>query len=163
VRLIRAYRRVAASGFPHALVLAGALGWHHEALMREIALKGPGDIVMTGELPEADLDALYRGAAAFVYPSLYEGFGLPVVEAMARSVPTIASNTSSVPEVAGDAALGVNPRSVREIAQAIEQVLTDVGLAERLAARGRAQAERFSWEETARLTLQVYEQVAGAK
>ncbi|HEX9122950.1 MAG TPA: glycosyltransferase family 1 protein [Actinomycetota bacterium] len=163
VRLIRAYRRVAASGLPHALVLAGALGWHHEALMREIALQGPGDIVMTGALPAEDLDALYRGATAFVYPSLYEGFGLPVVEAMARSVPTIASNTSSIPEVAGDAALGVNPRSVREIAHAIEQVLTDVSLAERLATWGRAQAERFSWDETARLTLQVYEQVAGTK
>ncbi|MFB3738659.1 MAG: glycosyltransferase, partial [Candidatus Velamenicoccus archaeovorus] len=110
-----------------------------------------------------DLDALYRGAAAFVYPSLYEGFGLPVVEAMARSVPTVASNTSSIPEVTGDAALGVNPRSVREIARALEHVLTDLDLAERLAAKGRARAERFSWDETARLTLQVYERVAGSK
>jgi glycosyltransferase involved in cell wall biosynthesis len=163
VRLVRAYRRVAATGLPHALVLAGPLGWHHEALMREIALQGPGDIVMTGPLSAEDLDAVYRAADVFAYPSLYEGFGLPVVEAMARGVPTVASTTSSVPEVAGDAALGVNPRSVREIAKAIETILTDTDLAERLASRGRAQAERFSWDETARLTLEVYERVLGAK
>jgi glycosyltransferase involved in cell wall biosynthesis len=163
VRLVRAYRRVAATGVPHALVLAGPLGWHHEALMREIALHGPGDIVMTGALSGEDLDAVYRAADVFVYPSLYEGFGLPVVEAMARGVPAVASNTSSVPEVVGDAALGVNPRSVREIATAIEALLTDTDLAEKLAARGRARAERFSWDETARLTLRVYEEVTGWK
>lgn len=163
VRLIRAYRRVAAEGFPHSMVLAGPLGWHHESLMRELALRGPGEIVMTGPLSDDELDAVYRAADALVYPSLYEGFGLPVLEAMARGVPTIASTTSSVPEVAGDAAIGVNPRSVRDIGRAIESLLTDVDLAERMAARGRAQAERFSWDETARLTLAVYERVLGAK
>jgi glycosyltransferase involved in cell wall biosynthesis len=99
----------------------------------------------------------------FAYPSLYEGFGLPVLEAMARGIPTVASSTSSVPEVAGDAALGVNPRSVREIAKAIGSLCTDVELAEQLAARGRAQAERFSWDETARRTIEVYERVLGSK
>ena len=163
VRLVRAYRRVASSGLPHALVLAGPLGWHHESLMRELALEGPGEIVMTGSLSPEELDAVYRAADAFVYPSLYEGFGLPVVEAMARGIPAIASNTSSVPEVTGDAALSVNPRSVREIAAAIESVCSDAELAEKLAARGRARAERFSWDETARLTLGVYEQVMGSK
>jgi glycosyltransferase involved in cell wall biosynthesis len=118
---------------------------------------------MTGAVSERDLDALFRAAAAFVYPSLYEGFGLPVIEAMVRGIPTVASNTSAVPEVAGGATLGVNPRSVREIAQAIETVLTDLDLAERLAMRGRRQAERFSWDETARLTLQVYDRVLGEK
>jgi alpha-1,3-rhamnosyl/mannosyltransferase len=163
VRLVRAYRRVAANGFPHALVLAGPLGWHHESLMRELTLQGPGEILMTGPLSGEELDAVYRTADVFAYPSLYEGFGLPVVEAMARGVPTVASTASSVPEVAGDAALGVNPRSVREIAQAIESLLSDVDLAERLASRGRARAERFTWDETARLTLDVYERVLGAK
>ncbi len=163
VRLVRAYRRVAADGFPHALVLAGPLGWHHESLMRELTLRGPGEIVMTGPLSGRERDAVYRAAQVFVYPSLYEGFGLPVLEAMARGVPTVASTTSSLPEVAGDAAVGVHPRSVREIARGIESVLSDVGLAERLAARGRAQAERFSWDETARLTLDVYEHVLGGK
>jgi glycosyltransferase involved in cell wall biosynthesis len=161
VRLVRAYRRVAASGLPHALVLAGPLGWHHEALMREIALPGPGEILLTGPLSAEDLDALYRAASVFVYPSLYEGFGLPVVEAMSRGVPTVASSTSAVPEVSGDAALGVEPRSVSEIATAIERVLTDQDLAAQLASAGRARAERFTWDETARLTLQVYEEVLG--
>jgi len=163
VRLVRAYRRVAATGLPHALVLAGPMGWQHDALMREIAQPGPGEVLLTGALAAADLDALYRGATAFVYPSLYEGFGLPVVEAMARGVPTVASMTSSVPEVTGDAALGVDPRSVREIATGIDRVLTEPGLAERLAEAGRARAERFSWDETARGTLEVYAEVLGAR
>src|SRR5207253_3957187 len=76
VRLIRAYRRAAASGLPHALVLAGPMGWRHQTLLREIALYGPGDVVLTGPLAPVELDALYRSAAAFVYPALYEGFGL---------------------------------------------------------------------------------------
>jgi len=159
VRLVRAYRRVAATGVPHALVLAGPLGWHHEGLMRELALEGPGEIAMTGALAAADLDAIYRAADAFVYPSLYEGFGLPVLEAMGRGIPVVASTTSALPEVTGDAALGVNPRSVREIAAAIASLVGDVALAERLAAGGRLQAERFSWDRTARMTLEVYERV----
>jgi glycosyltransferase involved in cell wall biosynthesis len=163
VRLVRAYRRVAAEGFPHALVLAGPLGWHHESLMRELALQGPGEIVMTGEISADELDAVYRAADVFAYPSLYEGFGLPVLEALVRGIPTVASNTSAVPEVSGDAALGVDPRSVRSIAQAISSLMSDVGLADRMAARARAQAQRFSWDETARLTLQVYERVLGEK
>jgi glycosyltransferase involved in cell wall biosynthesis len=163
VRLVRAYRRVAAEGFPHALVLAGPLGWHHESLMRELALQGPGEIVMTGEISADELDAVYRAADVFAYPSLYEGFGLPVLEALVRGVPTVASNTSAVPEVSGDAALGVDPRSVRSIAQAISSLVSDVGLADRMAGRARTQAQRFSWDETARLTLQVYERVLGEK
>ncbi len=162
VRLVRAYRRVAAAGVPHALVLAGPLGWHHEGLMRELALEGPGEIVMTGALAPAELDAIYRAADAFVYPSVYEGFGLPVLEAMSRGIPVVASTTSALPEVTGDAALGVNPRSVREIAAAIASLVGDVALAERLAAAGRLQAERFSWDETARMTLEVYERVLDA-
>jgi glycosyltransferase involved in cell wall biosynthesis len=161
VRLVRAYRRIAATDLPHALVLAGPMGWHPEPLLRELALEGPGEIVLTGPLPEADLDALYRGASAFAYPSLAEGFGLPVLEAMARSVPTVVSNTSSLPEVAGDAALLVDPRSVAELAAALQRVLSDTALAERLAAAGRARAERFSWEETARRTLAAYREALG--
>jgi len=157
VRLVRAYRRVAATGLPHSLVLAGPMGWQPQPLLRELALPGPGEIVLTGALSRTDLDALYRGAGVFVYPSLYEGFGLPVLEAMARAVPTVTSNASSLPEVTGDAALGVDPRSVREIAHAIETVLSDGNLADRLGAKGRARAERFSWDETARQTLNVYE------
>jgi glycosyltransferase involved in cell wall biosynthesis len=157
VRLVRAYRRVAGSRPSHALVLAGGMGWHSSELLRELALSGPGNVVLTGALSPSDLDAVYRGAAAFVLPSIYEGFGLPALEAMARGVPTIASSGSSIPEVTGDAAIAVDPRSVVEIADAIELVLRDAELAARLAKRGRARAERFSWDETARRTLQVYE------
>lgn len=163
VRLIRAYRRAAASGIPHSLVLTGPLGWHHQQLHRELALRGPGEVVLTGTVPEVDLDPLYRNASGFVYPALYEGFGLPILEAMARGVPVITSNTSSLPEVAGEAALGIDPRSVREIAAAIEALTTDAVLAQKLATRGRARADRFSWEETARQTLQVYDKVLEAK
>jgi glycosyltransferase involved in cell wall biosynthesis len=157
IALIRAYRRVATNGWPHTLVLAGPLGWHQQSLLRELGLAGPGDVVLTGTLSGGELDALYRRADCFCYPSLYEGFGLPVLEAMARGVPTICSNTSSLPEVAGDAGVGVSPDSVREIAAAIESVLGDETLRHTLSVRGRARAERFSWDETARLTLQVYE------
>jgi glycosyltransferase involved in cell wall biosynthesis len=163
VRLVRAYRRAAGTGLPHALVLAGGMGWGHDALLRELALEGPGEVILTGGVGGEDLDALYRRADAFCYPSLHEGFGLPVVEAMARGVPTVTSSTSSLPEVAGDAALLVDPRSVSEIAEALARVLTDRGLAEDLARRGRVQADRFGWDETARGTLRVYEHVLGAK
>ena len=142
-------------------VLAGPLGWRHQQLHRELALRGPGEVVLTGGLSDPELDSVYRGASAFVYPALYEGFGLPVLEAMTRGVPVITSTTSSLPEVAGDAAIGIDPESVREIAAAIEAVAGDPALAEKLSTRGRARAERFSWEETARLTLQVYEKVLG--
>jgi glycosyltransferase involved in cell wall biosynthesis len=163
LRLVRAYRRVAQDGIPHALVLAGPLGWQGDRLLREIALRGPGEIVLTGPLSDDELDALYRGADAFVYPSLYEGFGLPVVEAMSRGLPSVVSTSSSLPEVAGDAALAVNPRSVRELASAIATIATDVAMAERLAAKARARAERFSWDETARRTLEMYERLLEAK
>ena len=119
--------------------------------------------MLTGGLPDDELDALYRGAAGFVYPALYEGFGLPVLEAMSRGVPVITSTTSSLPEVAGEAAFGVDPGSVRELASAIEALATDRALAEKLAKRGLARAERFSWDETARQTLDVYEKVLEAK
>jgi glycosyltransferase involved in cell wall biosynthesis len=159
VRLVRAYRRMAVRGAPHALVLAGPIGWRHQALLREISLEGPGDILLTGSTTPQDLDALYRGASVFVYPSLYEGFGLPVLEAMARGVPCVVSTSSSLPEVAGEAGLPVDPRSVAGLAEAMERVATDRELATRLREAGLVRANRFSWEETARLTLEVYKSV----
>lgn len=157
VTLVRAYRRAVEAGIPQTLVLAGATGWGAGPLERELALEGPGRIVRTGWLSDGDLDAVYRGASVFVYPSLYEGFGLPVLEAMARGVPTIASATSSLPEVTGDAALGVDPGSPSDIARAIRAIATDEALSARLADAGRRRAQMFSWDETARLTLRAYE------
>ena len=161
VRLVRAYRRaMGRTRLPHRLVLAGPLGWRPRPLLREIAVEGPGDVLLTGKRSPNDLDALYREAAAFAYPSLYEGFGLPVLEAMARGVPCIVSTASSLPEVAGEAALSVPPRSVSALAEAIERVLTDDAEAARLSAAGRVRADQFSWQQTARMTLKVYESLA---
>jgi glycosyltransferase involved in cell wall biosynthesis len=157
VRLVRAYRgAVAASDLPHALVLAGPLGWGAEPLHRELRSPGPGNVVLTGPASPELLDALYRKADAFLYPSLYEGFGLPVLEAMARGVPTVVSSASSLPEVAGDAALSVDPLSMDRLTQAVTRVLTDPEEAGRLAEAGRRRAAEFSWERTARETLAAY-------
>lgn len=140
VRLIRGYRRaVADGGFPHALVLAGPSGWRSDEVLRELRPGEPGRIVLVG-----------------AYPSLHEGFGLPVLEAMARGVPVVASSTSSIPEVAGEAALLVDPRSAELIGDAIAQVLRDGELATRLAAAGRARAAMFTWEKTAAATVDAY-------
>jgi glycosyltransferase involved in cell wall biosynthesis len=158
-RLVRAYRRVAGRGAPHALVLAGPMGWRPQGLLRELSEEAPGNVVLTGRVSAQDLDALYRGAAAFVYPSLYEGFGLPVLEAMARGLPCVVSASSSLPEVAGEAALPVDPRSVAGLAEAVERILSDDDLADRLRRAGVARAARFSWDRTARQTLEVYKSV----
>ena len=156
VRLVRAYRRMAGRGSAHGLVLAGPIGWQPQPLMREVAQEGPGEVLMVGKVSPADLDALYRGADAFAYPSLYEGFGLPVLEAMARGVPCVVSTSSSLPEVAGEAALPVDPLSVGALAEAMERLTTDPGLATRLRQAGLERAARFSWDQTARWTLDVY-------
>jgi glycosyltransferase involved in cell wall biosynthesis len=161
VRLVRAYRQVAPD-VPHMLVLTGARGWHAEALDAELARPGPGTIVWTNEVSDGELDVLYRGADVFTYPSLYEGFGLPVVEAMARGVPTLTSDTSSLPEVAGDAALLVDPTDVSEIADGLARLLTDHAYAEDLRQRGLQRAATFTWAATARATLDVYRQLTGA-
>ena len=162
-RLLRAYRRLAGEGRPHALVLNGSDGWLDDELRRELSADGPGRVVRTRDLVAGDLDALYRGADAFVYPSLYEGFGLPVVEALARGVPTVAGDGSSIPEVAGDAATLVDPLDEGAIADAIARLLDDRALSGDLRRRGPEQAARYSWTETARATLRVYRHVVGAR
>src|SRR5947199_1885088 len=117
-------------------------------------------VVFTGYVPDSDLALLYHGALALVYPSLYEGFGLPILEAMSCGTPVICSNTSSMPEVAGDAALLVDPLNVGEMAAAIAGVAESNSLREQLRHRGRLRADSFSWQRTARQTLKVYEQCA---
>ncbi len=111
-----------------------------------------------GFVPFETLRAFYESAAAFVFPSRYEGFGLPPLEAMACGTPVIASNVSSMPEVLGDAAILVNPENVFEIARGIQEALLDDQLRAQLIERGRAQAARFSWERTAREVLDIYRQ-----
>jgi glycosyltransferase involved in cell wall biosynthesis len=155
VALIRAYRRVAAD-LPHALVLAGPDGWGVDQIDAELDRPGPGTVVRTGRVPARDLDALYRRADLVAYVSRYEGFGLPIVEAMERGVPVVSSTTEALAETAGDAALLVDPDDVGAIAEALAAALTHDGLRASLVARGRQRAATFSWEATASATLEAY-------
>ena len=116
-------------------------------------------MVFTDYVPEGDLPALLSGARLFVFPSLYEGFGMPVLEAMACGTPVVCSNTSSLPEVVGDAALLVDPLDVGELAAALARVLDDAELRTELIQRGFEQAKGLSWEKCARETLDVLESV----
>ena len=151
-------RRLATTTHPPQLVLAGTRAWLHSPIFRAVDAHGLGDdVVFTDYVPAADLPALYAGATCFVFPSLYEGFGLPVLEAMAAGAPVVAARAGSIPEVAGDAALLVDARVPGELATAIETLLTDAGLRDRLVARGRARAATFDWESVARQTLAVYD------
>jgi glycosyltransferase involved in cell wall biosynthesis len=155
VRLIRAYRQVAAD-VPQVLVLSGPDGWGADAVATEIARGGPGRVIRTGLVSDAHLDALLRAADLVAYPSLYEGFGLPVVEAMTRGVPVLASTTPAIAETAGGAALLVEAEDVAAIAEGLARVLTDRTLHEDLVAKGSDRAAGFSWDATARATLDAY-------
>jgi glycosyltransferase involved in cell wall biosynthesis len=138
------------------LVLAGS-GGPYEDELRALAERLGVDVRFVGWVGAGELEALYARADVFVLPSLQEGFGLPVLEAMGRGVPVACSNTSSLPEVAGDAALLFDPRSPAQIAAAIRRLLEDRALAARLREAGLARAAQFSWERTARLTIESYE------
>lgn len=140
-----------------ALVVAGARGWGDDDPRRQARDLGVGEHVhFPGFLPAEDLPALYGAASVFALPSLYEGFGLPVIEAMACGTPVIIANASSLPEVAGEAALAVDPVDVGGWATALATVLDDAEPAARLVAAGFRQAARFSWARTARETVNVY-------
>ncbi len=156
--LLEAYARIAAR-FPEVpLVIAGKKGWMHDAIFQRVTTLGlEKQVRFPGYVPEEDLPRLYRGARAFVYPSRYEGFGLPVLEAMQCGVPVITSNVSSMPEVTGEAALLAAPDDVGGLSEAMARLLTDDGLARDLIARGLAQAAGFTWKRCARETLAVYE------
>jgi glycosyltransferase involved in cell wall biosynthesis len=159
-RLVRAFARIAHQ-VPHRLLLVGKEGWAAEELRG--ALAGPkleGRVQFTGYVPDADLPALYAAADLFVYPSLYEGFGLPPLEAMACGTPVLTASSSSLPEVVGDAAETVDPADEAEIAEAMAALLASPERREALRERGLARAALFSWEETARQTIEVYRQVA---
>jgi glycosyltransferase involved in cell wall biosynthesis len=142
------------------LVIAGRKGWLYEEIFQQVEDLGlKGKVVFTDYVPEGDLPALISGARLCVFPSLYEGFGLPVLEAMACGTPVVCSNVSSLPEVAGDAAILVDPLDVKELAAAMECVLGDEELQAGLIERGFEQVRKFSWERCARETLNVLESV----
>jgi glycosyltransferase involved in cell wall biosynthesis len=160
-RLVRAFAlyRDAHPG-PLKLVLRTVRDPRYAELHREIEVRGLRDSVLFLEDPiaSADLPLLYGGAEAFVFPSLYEGFGLPPLEAMACGIPVVASRAASLPEVVGDAALLVDPRKERDMAEAIHQAVADRRVRAGLIARGMRRARLFDWDETVRRTLKVYEE-----
>ena len=159
IRLIRAYSQLREDNpdFKHQLVIVGRKLWLADEIFSEVrSHKWAGDVVLTGYVEDQDLPALYRTAAAFVYPSIFEGFGLPPLEAMACGTPVITGNTSSLPEVCGDAALLIDPLDESDLRQAIISIISDHSLRERLKQRGIIQAAKFSWRETAIETLRLY-------
>jgi len=162
VRLIEAWSLVIGSlGFDHwSLVIAGYWDSRYPESQRRAEALGLDDtICFLGPVPEADLPALYSGATLFVFPSLYEGFGLPVLEAMACGTPVVCSNTSSLPEIVGEAALTFDPVDVTAMAAKIEEVLHNEALRDEMREKGLRQAAKFSWERTAKETLEVYREV----
>jgi alpha-1,3-rhamnosyl/mannosyltransferase len=138
------------------LVIAGPSGWASAETKARL-----GGARCLGYVPEDDLAPLTAAAAVFAYPSLYEGFGFPVAQAMAAGVPVVTSNVSSLPEIAGDAALLVDPHSVAELRDALSRLLTSPNLRAQLATRGRARAHNFRWEACAEQSIQFFERTIG--
>lgn len=162
-RLIQAFQLLRAEyKIPHQLIIVGGRGWLFHDIYQEVERLGIGDSVrFLGYVPEEDLRALYRGAEVFAFPSHYEGFGLPPLEAMACGVPTVVSNTSSLPEVVGDAALMVSPDDIKGLAEALYRLLSDDALRAELRKEGLEQAQKFSWEKTGEDVLAHYRRIAG--
>lgn len=164
IRLIRAFELLKRESIPHRLVLAGS-DWNGAAEVHEAARSSmyAQDIVFPGFIPGPDLVDFYRGSDVFVFPSLYEGFGLPILEAMACGVPVACSDISSLPEVAGDAALLFDPKSEEAIAGALKNLVCDETLRQEIADRGVHRSESFTWEVTAVRTLQILGEAAGTE
>jgi glycosyltransferase involved in cell wall biosynthesis len=143
-----------------SLVIGGGKGWFYDEVLRRVNELGlADDVLFPGFIPAEELPRWYQGADLFVYPSLMEGFGLPVLEAMACGTPVITSTASSLPEVAGDAAWLVNPADIGELASSMTAILGDPALAARMRDAGIRQAARFSWAQTASATVEVYREV----
>jgi glycosyltransferase involved in cell wall biosynthesis len=156
-RLIQAFARLK---LDVSLVIAGGQGWSYETVYDEAQKQGVAErVYFPGFVAEADLPALYSAASLFVYPSLYEGFGLPILEAMACGVPVIASNQSSLPEVVGSDGLLVDPYDVEAMAEAMARLLEEPRLSQRLSEAGQARAAQFTWSDTATKLINLYEKI----
>jgi glycosyltransferase involved in cell wall biosynthesis len=166
VRLIRAFEELlrAYPSLPHHLVMVGKETWHGSEVRRAAARSAVADrLHFTGWAPDEDLRYFYGACDLFVFPSLYEGFGIPIVEAMACARAVACSNTSAMPEVANAAAILFDPTSVAEITRAMRDLILDPDLRRRMERRGAHRAALFSWSRAAQKTLDVYYDVAGTK
>jgi glycosyltransferase involved in cell wall biosynthesis len=164
LRLVKAFAAVCRQRPEAQLAIVGKAQWQSSAIYKAVQDLGlERSVIFTGYVPDDMLVQLYNAAKLFVYPSIYEGFGLPILEAMACGTPVITSTTSSMPEVAGQAALLVDPYLEEQMAQAISKVLDDVGLASSLSRAGLHRAQQFSWDRTAKQTLEAYRAVLESK
>jgi len=163
VRLLEAYALLRKHGATQKLVIAGGRGWLFEPIFRRLTELELGQSVQLIDRPsDAALMALYSACDLFIYPSLYEGFGIPPLEALACGAPVVCSGASSLPEVVGDAALTFDPLDVEQIAASLQRVLSDEALRDDLRRRGRRQAAQFTWDRAACQTVEVYEAAANA-
>ncbi len=162
VRIVRSFVRAKRkANLPHVLAMVGKRGWLYDDVFAAVEeLGAEQDVIFTGYAEDEDLPALYAAADLFLFPTLYEGFGIPVLEAFACGTPTITSRVAGNAETARDAALLVDPYSEEDIARSIVEALTNEELRDGLRRRGLARAREFSWRRTAELTLACYEEVA---
>jgi len=156
--LIKAFYKLKNRGITHKLVITGKKGWNYAEIFKTVEkLNLQKDIIFTDYVPEEDLVKLYNAAEVFVYPSIYEGFGLPPLEAMSCGCPVITSNISSLPEVVGDAGITIDPYNIEELANKMYEVLINEDLRKELSTKGLERAKLFSWKKAAEETWQVYE------
>jgi glycosyltransferase involved in cell wall biosynthesis len=156
--------RLRAQGFDLALVIVGSKGWLYDDFFRQLESSPAKEaVVLPGYVMDEDLPAVYAGAALTIMASVYEGFGLPILEAMACGAPVLSSNSSSLPELGGEAARYFDPHDVDGMTEAIRQVLVDRELGEAMRQAGFAQAARFSWARAAEETMRLYEQLIASR
>ncbi|HEX8155590.1 MAG TPA: glycosyltransferase family 1 protein, partial [Thermoanaerobaculia bacterium] len=155
--LLDAFEELRATGYDGSLVVVGRIGWKSEAIARRLRMPG---VVHLDYVTAPQLVTVYRNAEVFVFPSLYEGFGFPLLEAMAHGVPTISADSSSLPEIGGNAALYFDPRSSSALVTQLRRVLSDPALREDLIARGRARVAQFRWDVAAKQTLEILRRAA---
>ena len=157
--IIKAFYILNKEGFQHKLVIAGKKGWKYKTIYQLIdKLNLQKEVIFIGFIPDNDLPALYNAANLFVYPSLYEGFGLPPLEAMSCGCPVITSNISSLPEVVGDAGIMIDPYSVDELYEAMHKVLINEIVRKDMIKKGLERSQMFSWTKTAEETLKIYKE-----
>lgn len=158
--LLQTYRHLIDKGIPHDLVIVGRFGWMYQDVFTQVEeLKLRDRVHFTGYVSHQDLPIVYNLASLFVYPTRYEGFGLPVLEAMACGTPIVSSAVSSLPEIVGDAGILVPPGDQAALSRAMLDVLSNRTLQKQLTTKGRHQAAQFTWERTAQKTLKVYQHV----